>query len=143
MTFTMTRSERESFLAEVHVGILGIEASGRAPVLVPIWYSYEPGGEITFLTYKESRKVKLLQNAGRFSLCVQSEIRPYRYVSVEGLIISLEEADNERDLIPIARRYLGREKGDEYVDATKVDERLIIRMRPKRWSSADYGKEDR
>jgi hypothetical protein len=107
------------------------------------YWCHEPGGEITFLTYKESRKVKLLQNAGRFSLCVQSEIRPYRYVSVEGLIISLEEADNERDLIPIARRYLGREKGDEYVDATKVDERLIIRMRPKRWSSADYGKEDR
>ena len=143
MTFTMTSSERESFLAEVHVGILGIEAHGRAPVLVPIWYSYEPGGDITFLTYKESRKVKLLQDAGRFSLCVQNERRPYKYVSVEGSIISLEEADNEQDLKPIARRYLGPEKGDEYVDATKGDERLIIRMRPRRWSSADYSKEAR
>lgn len=143
MIFTMTRSEREAFLSDVHVGILGVEASGRAPVLVPVWYSYEPGGEITFLTNKEARKVKLLQNAGRFSLCVQSEVRPYKYVSVEGLIISIEDADNERDLIPIAHRYLGREKGDEYADETKGDEMLIIRMQPNKWSSADYGKEDR
>jgi len=140
MTFTMTDAEREAFLAALHVGILGISAPDRAPVLVPVWYSYEPGGDIVFITNKNAKKVKLLKQEGSFTLCVQDESSPYKYVSVEGPIVSIEDADHERDLGPIARRYLGQERGDAYVDKTSGDEELLIRMRPARWSTADYGK---
>ena len=52
---------------------------------MPIWYSYEPGGEVVVLTDGESVKGRLLERAGRFSLCAQDETPPsYRYVSVEG-----------------------------------------------------------
>ena len=50
MTLAMTRSEREAFLADVHVGIISIENPGRGPLSVPIWYLYEPGGEIAIVT---------------------------------------------------------------------------------------------
>jgi hypothetical protein len=43
----------------------------------------------------------------------------YKYVSVEGAIISIEPADIERDLRPLARRYLGKEMGDRYVEKTR------------------------
>ena len=39
---TMTRSEREAFLAAVHVGVISIERAGQAPLAVPIWYDYDP-----------------------------------------------------------------------------------------------------
>ena len=41
----MTKEEREAFLADLHVGVISIAEEGRGPLTVPIWYSYEPGGE--------------------------------------------------------------------------------------------------
>lgn len=140
MSSKMTKEEREAFLADLHVGIIGIQAEGRGPVVVPVWYSYKPGGELYFLTNKSSHKQTLLEKAGRFTLCVQEELPPYRYVSVEGSIISIEKADRERYLRPLAVRYLGFQEGDKYLRQTEGDESVVVRMKPERWSSADYGK---
>src|SRR5437773_3848872 len=99
----MTKQERERFLADLHVGIISIPEEGRGPLTVPIWYSYEPGGELRVVTARTSRKARLLQRAGRFSLCAQTETRPYKYVSVEGPVVAIEPADLERDRRPLAR----------------------------------------
>jgi len=80
----MTKEEREAFLADVHVAVISVAEHGHGPLVVPIWYSYEPGGEVRIITGRTSRKGKLLERAGRFSLCVQTETLPYKYVSVEG-----------------------------------------------------------
>ncbi|MBC8334123.1 MAG: pyridoxamine 5'-phosphate oxidase family protein [Anaerolineales bacterium] len=141
MDYRMTKDERESFLADLHVGVIGISSPKRAPILLPIWYTYEPGGEINFITSKDSKKTQLLATAGRFTLCVQNEDPPYQYVSVEGRITSTEDAGHEKDLRPIAYRYLGKKEGEEYVEETKGVEELLIRMMPEKWSTADYGKE--
>ena len=86
----MTKQERESFLADLHVGIISISEEGRGPLTVPIWYSYAPGGEVRVVTGGTSRKPELLRRARRFSLCAQTEALPYKYVSVEGPIIAIE-----------------------------------------------------
>jgi len=146
MSLIMTKVEREAFLAGVHVGIIGIAEEGRGPLTVPIWYAYDAGGDLRIMTGRESRKGRLLARAGRFSLCVQTETPPYKYVSVEGPIISTEAADTERDLRPLARRYLGKEGGDRYVEDTRNlpthTDNVLIRMRPERWLTTDYSKED-
>jgi len=142
MTFAMTRQEREQFLAELHVGIISIAEDGRGPLTVPVWYAYEPGGELRLLTASASRKGRLLERARRFSLCAQTETPPYRYVSVEGPVVAFAAADVERDLRPLARRYLGAEAGDAYIAATREQhaDDTLIRMRPERWLTADFGK---
>jgi nitroimidazol reductase NimA-like FMN-containing flavoprotein (pyridoxamine 5'-phosphate oxidase superfamily) len=142
MSYSMTVEERQAFLAGVHVGVMCVEAEGRGPAAVPVWYDYEPGGEVRLCSGKSAKKVSLLERAGRFSLCAQDEDRPYRYVSVEGPVVAIEPCDRERDLRPIARRYLGVEGGDRYVEETLGTSSVLIRMRPERWSSRDYGKED-
>jgi nitroimidazol reductase NimA-like FMN-containing flavoprotein (pyridoxamine 5'-phosphate oxidase superfamily) len=143
----MTTTERERFLADVRVGIISIAEEGRGPLTVPIWYGYTPSGELSVWMEKGSRKTHLLQSAGRFSLCVQSEQRPYQYVSVEGPITAIEAVDRERDARPIARRYLGVEAGDAYIadmaDAINSGEQIVVRMRPERWLTADYGPKER
>jgi nitroimidazol reductase NimA-like FMN-containing flavoprotein (pyridoxamine 5'-phosphate oxidase superfamily) len=143
MALTMTKMEREAFLAEVHVGIISIAEEGRGPLTVPIWYAYAPGGELRLLTGRNSRKGRLLTQAGRFSLCVQTEAPPYRYVSVEGPITAIEAVDVERDLRPLAHRYLGAEEGESFVEQMRGGQsgNILIRMRPERWLTADYSKE--
>jgi hypothetical protein len=63
---------------------------------------------------------------------------------VEGPVTAIEPVDVERDLRPMARRYLGASGGDRYIErtggaATRADT-VVIRMRPERWLSVDYGK---
>jgi nitroimidazol reductase NimA-like FMN-containing flavoprotein (pyridoxamine 5'-phosphate oxidase superfamily) len=143
MALTMTKMEREAFLAGVHVGMISIAEEGRGPLTVPIWYAYAPGGELRLITGRHSRKGRLLTQAGRCSLCVQTESPPYRYVSVEGPITAIEAVDVERDLRPLAHRYLGAAEGDRFVEQTREGQadNILLRMRPERWLTADYAKE--
>ncbi len=141
MSLTMTKEEREAFLADVHVGIISVAEDGHGPLTVPIWYSYERGGEVRVITARASRKGKLLERAGRFSLCAQTETQPYKYVSVEGPIVAIEAAGLERDRRPLARRYLGSELGDRYIESTgDLVGNVLVRMRPERWFTVDYAK---
>ena len=48
---------------------------------VPVWYTYQPGGELTVLTGRRSRKAEAIRAAGRFGLRVQDARPPDRYVS--------------------------------------------------------------
>jgi nitroimidazol reductase NimA-like FMN-containing flavoprotein (pyridoxamine 5'-phosphate oxidase superfamily) len=67
----LSSAERERFLAEPHIGALSVVEEDRAPLIVPIWYSYAPGGELWVHTDPTSRKARAIHSAGRFSLMVQ------------------------------------------------------------------------
>jgi PPOX class probable F420-dependent enzyme len=145
MSLQMTRTEREAFLASVHVGVISIAEPGRGPLSAPIWYGYEPGGELWIVTERGSRKGRLLERAGRLSLCAQTEQPPYKYVSVEGPVTAIVPSDLERDERPLAHRYLGRELGERYLEQTGGAQaraaNVRVTMRPERWLSVDYGKQ--
>jgi PPOX class probable F420-dependent enzyme len=138
----MSTEERGRFLSDRHVGVISIPEEGRGPLTVPVWYAYEAGRELRVVTGRTSRKGRLLQRAGRFSLCVQTETPPYKYVSVEGPVIAIERADLERDLRPLAHRYLGAEGGDAYIASTRDEhvDNVLVRMRPERWLTVDFAK---
>jgi nitroimidazol reductase NimA-like FMN-containing flavoprotein (pyridoxamine 5'-phosphate oxidase superfamily) len=138
----MSTKERQTFLSDLHVGVISIPEEGRGPLTVPVWYAYEAGRELRVVTGRTSRKGRLLQKAGRFSLCVQTETPPYKYVSVEGPIIAIDAADLERDLRPLAHRYLGVEGGDAYIATTREEhvDNVLVRMRPERWLTVDFAK---
>ena len=83
VSLAMTKQERETFLADLHVGIISIPDEGRGPLTVPIWYSYEPGGELRVVTARTSRKAQLLRHAGRFSGNVLVRMLPQRWLTVD------------------------------------------------------------
>ena len=142
MWVPMSAAEREEFLAGVHVGVLSAAVGSAARTLaVPVWYSYQPGGLLTVLTGRRSRKAAAVRAAGRFSLCVQDDRPPYRYVSVEGPVVSEDDPD-PAERRAMARRYLGTAGGDHYVADNPDPERdnVAFRMRPERWLSQDQGK---
>lgn len=138
----MSVPEREAFLSDVHVGIVSVaDDEGRAPHARPIWYRYEPGGVVTILTGRGSRKARLIQREGRFSMTVQNETPPYAYVTVEGPVEAFEDPVNQADRRAIHERYLGREAAEQVLAATAeyAARQVTIRMRPERWNTADYG----
>ena len=144
MKLSMTRAEREAFLADVHVGVLSIPEAGRGPLSAPIWYGYEPNGEIWVVTGRDSRKGRLLALGMRVGFVVQSEAPPYRYVSVEGPVVSVAPSPGDAEERELAHRYLGREAGDAYVASTaprrEAEPNILVRIRPERWLSVDYRK---
>lgn len=130
-------AEMTSFLAGLHVAVIGIAAEGRGPITVPIWYAYEPGDVIKILTFSDSLKARLLKVGVRFSLCVQDEAPPYKFVTVEGPVLSVHTADLAQEIKPIVYRYLGQKEGDRYIRETYPDQNnpgeLLIQMKPERW----------
>ena len=147
MSTAMTNRERESFLAEVHVGVLSVNHAERGPLSIPIWYAYHPGEDLLITTGANSRKGRLLKDAKRMGFCVQDETPPYRYVSIEGPI-TIEDSDPEgilEDTRKLAHRYLGVEAGDAYVVAQRdFFERsgpMRVRFKPERWLTFDASKE--
>ncbi|MBX3705212.1 MAG: pyridoxamine 5'-phosphate oxidase family protein [Pseudomonadales bacterium] len=134
----MTDTERQAFLADLHVGVVAIPEPGRGPLCVPVWYDYRPGGEIRFITGIASRKGRLLDPGLRISLCAQTETPPYQYVSVEGPIVGLDPVGDE--LVPMAVRYLGETQGRAYAAGSSGADDVLVRVRPERWLAVDYGK---
>jgi PPOX class probable F420-dependent enzyme len=137
----MTRSECEAFLAEAHVAILAVAEAGRGPTASPVWYAYAPGGPVRITAGPESRKVRLIRQAGRASLCVQSEALPYRYVSVEGPV-AIVDADPSAEQRLIARRYLGDALGERYLAslAEGLSREVLLHLHPERWWSRDFAR---
>jgi PPOX class probable F420-dependent enzyme len=137
---TMTKQERENFLAGTHIGVLAVDGGGAPPVVTPIWYSYEPGGDVVVTTGTASSKTAALRSAGQASLCVQTEVAPYQYVVVEGPVTLTDGVDSDWRR-GVARRYLG-EFGDGYIESTMEEERtaVTVRLTPQKWRTTDYNK---
>ncbi|MBC7301853.1 MAG: pyridoxamine 5'-phosphate oxidase family protein [Nocardia sp.] len=141
---SMSPTEREQFLAATRVGVLCMTDTrdgDRAPLALPVWYSYEPGGDIVVEMGRATIKARLVRAAGRFSLCVQDERPPYRYVSVEGPVIVIEDPIDPAVRVALAERYLGPEQARAYLAATtdQLEHDITFRMRPQRWRTADFG----
>jgi PPOX class probable F420-dependent enzyme len=137
---TMTKAEREEFLAGVHVGVLSVSRpGGAAPAVAPIWYGYEPGGDVVIVTGREAEKTRLVREHGQASLCVQTEELPYRYVTISGPAVVEDTVDQEMRRA-LAHRYLGPELGDTYIAATEGEDSVTLRIRPERWHTTDYTK---
>ena len=92
------------------------------------------------LTEAKSRKARLIEAAGRFSLMVQRVTPTTRYVSVEGPVTRTVPG-TEALLLEITTRYLTGDRVQEYLDFAHTDlgEQIAIYLRPERWLTADLG----
>ncbi|MFF5296024.1 pyridoxamine 5'-phosphate oxidase family protein [Paractinoplanes globisporus] len=137
----LSREEREQFLAEPHIGALSVvERPDRAPLTVPIWYQYEPGGDLWIATEPGARKMQAIRAAGRFGIMVERSTPTARYVSVQGPVVVIEPGSPERSR-EMAQRYIPPARVEEYLEfeRTQIGEQVIVHMRPEHWLSSDLG----
>lgn len=137
----LSEEEREAFLAEPHIGALSVlERPDRAPLTIPIWYQYTPGGDLWVRTPPASRKARAITASGRFTLMVQRTTPTVRYVSVEGPLVRTSP-DSPELAWEMAARYLPPDKVPAFVDyeRTQLGEHIALHLRPEHWLSADMG----
>ena len=142
----LTEREAQEFLAAPHVGVLSVASDDeRPPLTVPVWYDYQPGGQLTFFTGTQgrtARKTRLIDEAGVLSLCVQRDEFPYRYVTVEGTVVKVDRPPTVEQVLAIVRRYLPEEmaQGFSAGELGNPDTKLMLyTVRPDRWLSFDFG----
>ena len=140
----MSRAEREAFLRDPRPAILSIPQDGKGPLSSPVWFDFEPGGDFWVLMQSDSRKGQLMQTGVCVSLCAQQEAKPYKYVSVEGPVISVAAYDAEKDLLAMAARYLGAAGAKDFLDGMREKiakaNGIKVVIKPERWLSLDYSK---
>lgn len=136
----LSTDEREQFLAEPLIAALSVAAGpDRGPLTVPIWYQYRPGGNPWVTTGLGSRKHRLIEQTGYFSLMVERLQPSIRYVAVDGAVASIEPTTDD-ELREMVERYLEPHQVQPYLDgAAALGPAVTIRMRPQHWLSADLG----
>ena len=132
----MTAASADAFLRDLHVGVLAIERSSKPPLAVPIWYDVDESGNVLIWTHPDSLKAKLIDRVGRASFTVQQEAVPYAYVTVEGHTTSApaDDATARR----IARRYLGANGGDKFLESNPADGCVIVTIHKDKVRSLAY-----
>jgi PPOX class probable F420-dependent enzyme len=137
MSIAMTEREREAFLADVHVGVLGVARPEGPPSLTPVWYRYADG-VVEIVTASYTAKVELLRTSGTASLCAQQESGVPAFATVEGPVTL---APAPRDTVEaIAARYLGAEGGTAYAAGPGLKDDTLITLRVERWRTIDFAK---
>ena len=129
------------FLAEPHIAALSVSAGDkRGPLTVPIWYQYTPGGEPWVLTGNGSRKHRLIETQGEFTLMAERVEPTVRYVAVDGPVSGIEPGADEH-LVELTKRYLPADKVDAYLEFARREhgDSVIIFRKPQHWLSADLG----
>ena len=148
MARQMTEKERQEFLAEPRIGVVSVARSDdRPPHTTPVWYAYEPGGDVTFFTGtqgRKSRKAELVRKAGVLSLTVQREEFPYGYVTVEGTVVGEDRPPSVERAFAVASRYIPEEQARGFVEAEighPAGEFVLFTVRPDRWLTFDFSDE--
>lgn len=149
MARRMTIAEREAFLAEPRVGIISVSSDGdRPPLAVPTWYSYEPGGAVTFFTGTQgrtARRSRLIERAGVVSFTVQHDEFPYRYVTIEGTVVAEDRPPSREQMLAITRRYLPEEMAQGFVEMELANPGaglVLYTVRPDRWLTSDFSEDN-
>jgi nitroimidazol reductase NimA-like FMN-containing flavoprotein (pyridoxamine 5'-phosphate oxidase superfamily) len=136
----MSDAERDAFLAERRVGLLGVAREGKGPLLAPIWFHYEPSAGLRMYLSESSAKGRRLAATGRATLAVHAEDFPYRYVIAEGPVTLRRLGEQTYAAIrEMASRYLGADAGERYAGQFTAEDEVEVLLVPQRWQAVIPG----
>lgn len=135
----MTKRDIAQLLAQPNIAVVAVTAPDGAPHAVPIWYEYRRG-EVSFITDATAFKYKCLANDPRVTLCVDLRKPPYKAVILKGRV-TMDERPAPALVERMAIAYMGKKAGRAYVSEFKDDPVVVVRFKPDRVISWDYGKD--
>ncbi len=144
MTRAMTTDERQAFLSGMHIGIFSVPQASMGPLSLPAWYAYTPGDAARIFLPADDPRTPLLRGLPRAALCVQDEMPPYRYVSIEGPVVALVPVQREQEYWPLILRYLPEMWAQGYLrhtwpeDDPQAGSMLFAHLAPETWRAVDY-----
>ena len=141
----MTREEAERFLeSKLNLQIATIDEQGE-PNIQPVWFYYDKNTEkLMITTSKSAKKTRNLRNKPAVYFSVDDENLPYKGVKGKGFVTIVEDPDR---VVPqadrISMKYLGtldHPIAKMITDSSKKGEVVVIEIRPRFFSTWDYGK---
>ena len=136
----LSREEIDEFLRGPHIAVVATVDPDGQPHAVPTWYLYEDG-EVVFHTGLRSRKYRNLRRSPRVTLCVDGKTPPYQAVVLYGRATTEVRTDHESSR-RMAVAYLGERAGNRYADSLRDEPMVVVRVKPERVISWDYGRGD-
>jgi len=119
------------------IGQLGFHGLDGYPHVLPVWFEHRDG-DVLIATPPRTYKGRALSRDGRAALSVSTVERPYWIVSVVGdaAVEPLPESERIEFVSAIAVKYLGGERGREYLEAWlkggHPGDGELIRLRPNK-----------
>ena len=122
--------EQKKFAAEVNVAVLATVGGKGRPHATPIWYLFDDG-EFVLSVGRGGQKHRNLERNPEATLVIDSRVVPYYALMVSGRMeIGAPLSDGQR--LAMARRYLGEETGKRYVEMTKGEDSVGLRLKPRK-----------
>jgi PPOX class probable F420-dependent enzyme len=133
----LTLDDTSGLLGEPLVAVLATLRPDGSVLLSPVWHEWRNGGFNLWLP-ADDVKTRHLRRDPRATLVVAESAAPLRGVELRTEARLIEREDLS-DAIRIATRYVGPEKGAEYVEGAGYDS-VIARLEPghlRIWDFAD------
>ena len=133
---TVLAPEVDQFLKGPNVAALSTVRPDGRPHVTPVWYEYD-GHEFIVGTFRNTQKLRNIDNKGFASLAIYTQELPYRLVLVQGTARVGSTIDNvwrER----VAIRYLGEAEGRAYVHGSADFDAVSIYIRPLKWTTEGF-----
>ena len=95
------------------------------------WHWY---GDIIFTTNSTSVKAKNIQRDNRTSICVDDQVPPFSFVTIEGAakIQHYKHNDLLKWLTKISQRYMGKKNAEAYGKRNSTEGEVLVRINPTR-----------
>ena len=133
----MSKKEIKKLLMQgTLTGKLATVKKDGSPHLVPIWFIVDDNdnGDIIFTTNSTSVKAKNIQRDNRISICVDDQVPPFSFVTVEGTAKIQHYKHNEllKWATKIAQRYMGKKNAEAYGKRNSTEGEILVRIKPIR-----------
>jgi len=133
MAYTQASSDWwKSFVDELpaRTAKLAVVRADGSPQVAPVWIARD-GDDLVFLTSADTVKGKSILRDGRVSLCLDNELPPFDFVTINGTTTtSTEPAELLHWATETARRYMGDELAEQYGRRNAVEPEMVVRVTP-------------
>ena len=123
-------SDYLDLLEDPHVAFLATANATCTPQVTPVWIEYDRDSNLILFNTAEGRlKTRNIRTNPKVALSVADSENPYRYVSIQGKVISIED-DQEKAIAHInrlAHKYWGKDRDFPIPDGQI---RLIVKIKP-------------
>ena len=134
MTQAAGEDWKRSILSGPYTAKLATVRQDGRPHVSPIWFDLD-GESVVFMTGRTTAKGVNLRRDPRVALCIDDELPPFAFVTIEGLAEVIEAPPPGEQLawaIRIAGRYMGASRAEEFGTRNAVPGEMLVRVRPAR-----------
>ena len=117
-----------ALLTSTSFGSLATLNKDGSPQVTPIWFDWD-GTHVLINTAKGRVKDRNMKRDGRVSISIPDPANPYRYLGIQGRIVSVTEQGADAHIDKMAKKYLNK---DTYPWKSPTEVRVLFAIQPEK-----------